>query len=361
MSDPNAITAYETREGGPPAGFPSQSQSSKLRWAVKNPPSDPQTSFSDKTVLVTGANTGLGFEAAVKYATHNAERIILAVRSTAKGENTKARIVQRTGYNSASITILTVDLSSFDSVQAFATALFKSTDKLDIALLNAGLGNPTYEKSPTGWEMALQVNVLSTALMAVLILPLLGATATARGTSTHLTFVNSNGHDLSKREWLDDSGSLLKTCNDQKGWVPERSYSLVKLMGMAIMQAVARAAATATAPSGQSGTSPLVIVNAVCPGLCKTDLGRNFGLGSKIAGFVFLAAFARSAEQGARSLVSATALGPESHGRLWHHDVLYPIGEMARDEELMKRTWGEIWAVISEGQPELEKALNNGG
>ncbi|KAI0477993.1 short-chain dehydrogenase/reductase [Xylaria cf. heliscus] len=358
MSDPNSITALETREGGPPADFPSWSQSSKLRWAVKNLPSDPQVSFAGKTVLVTGANTGLGFEAAVKYATHKAERLILAVRSTAKGEDTKARIVQRTGYDSSSITILTVDLASFESVQAFATALFKSTNTLDIALLNAGLGNPTYEKSPTGWEMALQVNVLSTALMAVLILPLLRATAAARGSSTHLTFVNSNGHDFAKREWLDGSGSLLKTCNDKNGWIPEQSYSMVKLMGMAIMQAVARAATVA--PTGQAGTSPPVIVNAVCPGLCKTDLGRNFGLGAKIAGFFFFAAFSRSAEQGSRSLVSATALGPESHGRFWHHDVLYPIGEMAKDEELMKRTWDEIWAVISEGRPELEKALNSG-
>ncbi|KAI0444125.1 short-chain dehydrogenase/reductase [Xylaria telfairii] len=357
MSGPNTITAHESREGGPPAGFSSRSQSSKLRWGVKNPPSDPQVSFAGKTVLVTGANTGLGFEAAVKYAAHNAERLILAVRSTAKGEDTKARIVQRTGYKSSSITILTVDLASFDSVQDFATALFKSADKLDIALLNAGLGNPTYEKSSTGWEMALQVNVLSTALMAVLILPLLRATATARGTSTHLTFVNSNGHDMAKREWLDDSGSLLKTCNDEKRWVSEQSYSMVKLMGMAIMQTVARV--TATSQTNQSGTSPSVIVNAVCPGLCKTDLGRNFGLGAKIAGFVFFAAFARSAEQGSRSLVSATALGAESQGRLWHHDVLYPIGEMAKDEKLMRKTWDEIWAVISEGRPELESALND--
>lgn len=321
MAGPNTITAHETREDGPPADFPSRSQSSKLRWAVKHPPSDPQVSFAGKTILITGANTGLGFEAAVKYAAHGAERLILAVRSTAKGEDAKARIVQHTGYNSASITILTVDLTSFESVQAFATALFKSTDKLDIALLNAGLGNQAYEKSPMGWEMALQVNVLSTSLMAVLILPLLRATAAARWTSTHLTFVNSNGHDLAKREWLGESGSLLKASNEEKNWVSERSYSLVKLMGMATMQALAGITA---APTGQGGASPPVIVNAVCPGLCKTDLGRNFSFGARIAGLAFFAVFARTAEQGSRSLVSATALGPESHGRLWHHDVLYP-------------------------------------
>ncbi|KAI1118885.1 short-chain dehydrogenase/reductase [Nemania sp. NC0429] len=357
MAGPNTITAHETREDGPPADFASRSQSSKLRWAVKHPPSDPQVSFVGKTVLVTGANTGLGFEAAVKYAAHGAERLILAVRSMAKGEDTKARIVQRTGYNDASITILTVDLTSFESVQAFAASLFRSTNKLDIALLNAGLGNQAYERSPSGWEMALQVNVLSTSLMAVLILPLLRATAAARGISTHLTFVNSNGHDLAKREWLGESGSLLKACNEEKNWVSEQSYSLVKLMGMATMQTISGLTAAST---GHTGAPPSVIVNAVCPGLCKTDLGRNFSIGAKLIGLAFFAMFARTAEQGSRSLVSATALGPESHGRLWHHDVLYPTGELAQDKELMAKTWEEIWAVISEGRPQLAKALSEG-
>lgn len=88
----------------------------------------------------------------------------------------------------------------------------------------------------------------------------------------------------------------------------------MKLIAIAIMQTFARV--TTTAQTSQSGTSPSVIVNAVCPGLCKTDLGRSFGLWFKIAVFVFFAALARSAEQGSRSLVSATALGAESHGTL---------------------------------------------
>ncbi|KAI3322945.1 short-chain dehydrogenase/reductase [Xylariaceae sp. AK1471] len=344
MSDPYTITAHETRPDGPPADLHLQSQTTKLRWAVKHPPSDPKISFAGKTVLVTGANTGLGFEAAVKYAALGASRLILAVRTAAKGEDAKTRIVQRTGCDSNIITVLTVDLTSFDSVQAFIVNLKKIVNKLDIALLNAGLGNPSYEKSPSGWEMAVQVNVLSTALMGVLLLPLLRS-----GTKPHLTFVNSSGHDLVKREWIDQSGSLLKVANKEEGWDATRSYSMVKLLGMSVMQAIARAI---NAPSQKE-----IVVNAVCPGLCKTDLGRNFGLASRVMASVFTYMYARTAEQGARSLVSATALGPESHGRFWHLDVLYPIGDLAKDKEFMKEAWVEIWDVISQGRPELEKIL----
>ncbi|KAK5633756.1 hypothetical protein RRF57_009470 [Xylaria bambusicola] len=310
----NTITAAETRPGGPPADLNTKSQNTKLRWGTKNPPADPQVSFAGKTVLVTGANTGLGFQAAQKYAALGAERLILGVRSQAKGEAAREAIVNATGFSK--IDILTVDLTSFDSVQAFVEKLEKSTDKLDVALLNAGLGNPTYQKAASGWEMAVQVNVLSTALMAVLLLPLLRSTA-AQGRTPHLTFVNSNGHDLAKREWLGPDGSLLQASNREKGWVSEQSYSMVKLAGMAVMQRIAKVTA------GSTG-SPEIIVNAVCPGLCKTELGRNFNVVQRTIGNIVLSFIARTAEQGSRTLVSGTALGPESHGRFWHNDVLYP-------------------------------------
>lgn len=315
MPQPQIITAHKA-PGGPPPGL---GEMAALRWAHNNPPKDFQISFAGKTVLVTGANIGLGFEAAVKYAALGADKLILAVRSATKGEEAKKQILQRTGRKSTDIVVLTVDLSDFASVQAFVAVLQRETQYLDIALLNAGMGNPTFQKSPAGWEMSLQVNVLSTALMAVGLLPLLRSTAAARGRAVHLTFVNSNGHDRVRKDWLTHAGgSLLRAANDAERWDVTKSYCMVKLMGMAVMQTIARV--SFSAGSGE----PYVIVNAVCPGLCKTALGRNFGVVSKITGTVFQAIFARSAEEGSRSLVSATALGPEAQGQLWHHDILYP-------------------------------------
>lgn len=238
MAESNIITAHEA-PGGPPMGL---STLAGMWWSRKHPPKDFQVSFAGKIVLVTGANTGLGFEAATKYVALGADKLILAVRSAAKGEEAKKRILERTGRRSGQvdIAILTVDLTDFASVQGFVRNLRHETQHLDVALLNAGLANPKFEQSPTGWEMAVQVNVLSTALMAVLLLPLLRTTAAARGNEVHLTFVNSHGHNMVQRDWCESAGgSLLKAANEKEKWDVARSYSMVKLLGMAVMEAVA--------------------------------------------------------------------------------------------------------------------------
>src|SRR5207248_1749976 len=83
MSAPTTITATET--GGPPPG---SGMFSTLRWAVKNPPADPTVSFAGKTVLITGANTGLGLEAALKYAALMAGPPLPPLRATGKANGT---------------------------------------------------------------------------------------------------------------------------------------------------------------------------------------------------------------------------------------------------------------------------------
>lgn len=97
----------------------------------------------------------------------------------------------------------------------------------------------------------------------------------------------------------------------------------VKLLSMVIMKAIAAFVEpknqTTSGGSGGGG----IIVNACCPSLCRTDIGRNFGVVSQILMVPFQALLARTAEQGSRTLFGATALSSESHGRLWSHDCLY--------------------------------------
>ena len=307
------IYGIPDRPGGPPEG----ARGPKLLWwSARHPPNEPTISFESKTVLVTGANTGLGFEAALKYATLGAAKLILAVRSIDKGNAAKAKIVQRTGFNKDSILIIEVDLGNFASVHRFVTDLNDMVDDIDVALLNAGLAAPKFSSSEEGWEMAVQVNVLSTALMALLLLPKLRGTAEARLKKVHLTFVNSIAHADVKREWFKDK-TLLTAANDRGLFDVERNYSMVKLLAMAAIRGVADAAA-----SGPHRR--LIVVNSCCPYLCKTDLRRKFGIGRKVMMMGMQALLARTAEQGSRTLVSATALGLESSGKLWSHDVLYP-------------------------------------
>ena len=93
------------------------------------------TNLSQKTVLITGSNAGLGFEAARAVVPHNPERLILAVRNIQKGEAAQRELNK---IRSASTTIETreLDQSSFASVRAFVKGL--DGQRIDIALLNAG-------------------------------------------------------------------------------------------------------------------------------------------------------------------------------------------------------------------------------
>jgi len=283
----------------------------------------------------------VGFEAAVKYAAQGAERLILGVRTREKGEDTKARILARVSNTTTdgstkpkrdpnSICYLLVDLCTFASVQKFAVALEKEVfpegegggvgSGLDVALLNAGVSTTVYSLSPEGWDMSAQVNALSTSLLAILILPMLRRTSSSNPsrTPTHLTFVSSYGTEMVKRSSLEKYDySPLEMVNDPKGWFGFTAYTVNKLMGMIMMRHLAEE----VTKEGEGGA---VVVNATCPGMCKTDLGRDIPRPVRAVMGVAFSLVQRSAEEGGRSLVSATALGPESHGRFWHNDILYP-------------------------------------
>src|SRR6266511_2464291 len=71
----------------------------KIIWEKWNPPIDPVTQLQSKAVLLTGASSGLGYQAALKYAQLGAATVILAVRNLRKGEHAKASIEQITGRN----------------------------------------------------------------------------------------------------------------------------------------------------------------------------------------------------------------------------------------------------------------------
>lgn len=258
-------------------------------------------------MLVTGANTGIGYQAAVKFAALGASPLVIAVRTQEKGEATKAAIIRETGNEN--IIVIPVDLSTFDAVKEFAAKLNEQVPKLDVALLNAGLAMPSFTKGPGGYEIALQVNVLSTALMALLILPKLRETAAANGTPSHLTFTTSKGYQDVEDSWLDSNKTLIDQLNTEEGYSDQRHYMMTKLATMFVLQGVA-----------DQHSDNQVIINAACPGFCKTDLGRNFSLVAKVFMGPIQYFVARTAEHGSRSLVSATTLGPESIGKLWHDD-----------------------------------------
>ncbi|KAK5165617.1 hypothetical protein LTR04_001200, partial [Oleoguttula sp. CCFEE 6159] len=85
------------------------------------PPADPTSSFAGRTVIITGSNTGLGFEAAVKFATLGAPTLILGVRDLSKGAAAKRAIEARVSASTrCDIRVWHLDLLSYPSIRAFA-------------------------------------------------------------------------------------------------------------------------------------------------------------------------------------------------------------------------------------------------
>lgn len=285
-------------------------------WAARHPPADPtHLSFKGKTILVTGANDGLGFQAALKYARLGASSLILAVRSREKGEVAKRSILR--DYSDCNITVMTVDLSTFDSVKEFVRRVNEQIPQLHIALLCAGVMTSKFETTPDGFEEALQVNVLSTALMALLLLPKLRSTVSDGGFLPHLCILNSLATQEIKEEWIPQDQPLIERLNDVSKFDYYAHYYLIKLAARYFMQELA----------SQLYNGPdrdKIVVNACCPGMCRTNLLRNFPLLLRMAMAPYRLVCGRTAEEGSRTLVSATALGPESNGKLWLHDELPP-------------------------------------
>jgi NAD(P)-dependent dehydrogenase (short-subunit alcohol dehydrogenase family) len=243
---------------------------------------------------------------------------VFGVRSIQRGEEAKKLICQRTGYLPSNIKIFYLDMSTFASVKKFARTVTNEVPQLDIALLNAGIAAPLYETSLEGYEMSLQVNVLSTALLGILLLPELRKRALKTGKPTHLEFVGSHGQSQITMEILNLSpgDNVIEKLSHKDFFNFLHQYSVSKLLLMYVVDGIVP---TTLNPSGK----PEVIVTTVCPGLCKTNIGREFSFALRLMNGIFQQIFARSSEEGSRTLVSGVALGPEAHGEFWSHDVFF--------------------------------------
>lgn len=113
-----------------------------------------------QTALITGANSGLGFEAAAQLAEHGFTKVTITSRTKEKAEEAQRKLVSRTGDTQVFET-LTLDNGSFDTVEAAAATLIERGDKIDVLLLNAGVA-PSKELTRT--DDGIEATVASTLL-----------------------------------------------------------------------------------------------------------------------------------------------------------------------------------------------------
>ncbi|EKJ72913.1 hypothetical protein FPSE_06959 [Fusarium pseudograminearum CS3096] len=142
-------------------------------------PAQDITSLDGKVILITGANTGLGKATALELATHNPAHIYITARNSTKG-NVALEEVKGVASEGTQVSLLELDLSSFDSIKAAAKDFLDREARLDVLLLNAGVMGAPPVLTKDGYEMHMGTNHLGHALLLKLLTPVLDKTPDAR-------------------------------------------------------------------------------------------------------------------------------------------------------------------------------------
>ncbi|KAF9768595.1 hypothetical protein IL306_014068 [Fusarium sp. DS 682] len=313
------------------------------RQFIEGVPKIPKgVTLSGQTALITGSNVGLGFECARQLLTLDLSHLIIAVRNQTRGDNAAQKL--RNEFPKAKIEVSLVDMASYKSIQNFVKRC-ETLPRLDIAILNAGLSRPQFERSDEAkHEMTNQINYLSTALLAILLLPVLKA---KRGTSgpAHLALV---GSDMSYwAQWTGTSDSIWNVVDDPSTWSSNGAYGISKLLLMMFVGKLSEC------------VSPdEVIVNFPNPGACR---GTEFGADGKRSKFEqFLMSIAkpiigRAVSTGARSYVDAIAVkGKESHGSFVGEGKVKPYPQIMYEpagKALQDTAWKDLMKELSFAKP----------
>ncbi|ERT02474.1 short-chain dehydrogenase/reductase family protein [Sporothrix schenckii 1099-18] len=296
---------------------------------------------SGQRAIVTGANTGLGFEAARQLLALGYSHLVLGVRSLDKGREA-AKTLQAANPR-ATIDVWELDMASYPSVRAFARRCQEQLPgRIDSTILNAGLSHLVRVTSATGHETTMQVNHYGTALLALLLIPVIKAkaTATASGPSPTrppaMTIVNSVTGHLCK--FPNRAARPLLPTFDDDALLPfdaTERYGVSKLISqMFLVELTDRIAPVHGNP----------FINFVDPGLTKgTSLFRHAKGAMRVAVKGFFSAAGRTVERGAATYVHAVlGKGPESHGCFLMNAEIAPLaGYYYTEKGLSALVWEE--------------------
>lgn len=203
-----------------------------------------------KTVVITGATSGIGYATALALAKQGA-RVIFNTRDLIRGEATREELIEASGQEQ--IEVYPGDLGSFDSIREFARDVLETTDQIDVLINNAGVWMTEFRRSEDGYEYTLAVNHLGTFLLTHLLLDRLKQQPAAR-----IVTLSSALHTRGK--------VVVETLGDEQpeGFDGTQAYSDSKLMNVLFTRELARRL---------QGSG--VTANAVHPGLISTNLARD--------------------------------------------------------------------------------------
>jgi NAD(P)-dependent dehydrogenase (short-subunit alcohol dehydrogenase family) len=286
--------------------------------------------------IVTGANTGIGFEAAKVLAARGA-RVLLGCRDKARANEAIARIRQEA--SSANVAHLPLDLADLDSVRA-AAELAAREPRIDALVNNAGVMFPPLMRTKQGFELQFGVNHLGHFALTGLLLPKLADTPGSR-----VVVTSSLAHRRGNIDWDD--------LNAEQSYRRTQRYSDSKLANMLHFFELDRRLRSAGSPVSAFGCHP---------GVAATELMRHAG-----AFRIFTPLFGlllNSAAQGAWPALQAAAdpaaepggyYGPQRFGETSGRSGEAARTQQARDPQLAKRLW-DISVELTGVEPGLAPA-----
>jgi retinol dehydrogenase-12 len=321
----------------------------------------PTASFAGETVIVTGANTGLGREAAKHLVRLGASKVILAVRTVSKGEDARKYIEKETNKTGV-MEVWPVDMSSTDSIKAFVQKA-TSLERLDVLVANAGIWptkheiveNNEYVPNPSPApnhpliypRATITVNVINTFLLITLLLPILRRTATTYSTIPRVTVVNSALHKFANLKARKSQSIFTALATPPLG---PKDYDARYNDSKLLVLLYTRAFAAANPFSNLNANN--VVLTSVNPGYCVSALrGENLPLAEKGQ----RALLARSTDTGAQTLVDAVkpVKGEEAISRHGAYvddmKVKKPTAwvETKEGRETQERVWRELNEIIA--------------
>ncbi|KAJ8120831.1 hypothetical protein O1611_g10263 [Lasiodiplodia mahajangana] len=310
------------------------------QWMIHREPVPPGTDLSSQVAIITGANSGLGLEAGRQLLQLGLSHLVLAVRSQSKGDEAANGLKKE--FPRAEISVMLLDMSSYSSIGAFAEQC-KSLPRIDMVILNAGLvsGEHFATAKDTGHEYSLQVNYISTALLTLLLLPILKSKRIAGAKAPVLSIVSS---DTAYWGSVETQGPVLTQLDKPEKYAAMTWYQNTKLFQHFFVSKLAEQI------DGRD-----VTVNMVNPGLCGgTEFGKSGSGFSAIAITIFRFIKwinARSAETGASTYVDAVVVkGEESHGSYVSDWAIRPYPEILYTEEgaqVRERLWEETMEELN--------------
>jgi len=240
-------------------------------------------SLVGKTAIVTGANTGIGYDTAEDFAKRGA-RVILACRDPRRGKDAEDRIIKAT--DNKNVVFKQLDLSSLESVREFAKEINATEERLDILVNNAGVSTAERKKSADGLILLLQANHFGHFLLTNLVLDLLKKTGNSR-----IVNVSSGAAGWAKDFDVDQLNEFPD--KPQKYGIDIPLYSRSKLCNVLF---------TIELAERLKGTS--VTAYSLHPGVILTEINRKSSPALKfIANEVILKWFFKTSLEGAQTTI----------------------------------------------------------